>query len=51
LEEQTSIASFLDKKCNEIDELITAKQKKIETLKEYKKSVIFEAVTGKIEIE
>ncbi|MBQ9201941.1 MAG: restriction endonuclease subunit S [Bacteroidales bacterium] len=51
LEEQTSIASFLDKKCNEIDELITAKQKRIETLKEYKKSVIFEAVTGKIEIE
>ncbi len=51
LEEQSSIASFLDKKCNEIDELITAKQKKIETLKEYKKSVIFEAVTGKIEIE
>lgn len=50
LEEQISIASFLDKKCNEIDELITAKQKKIETLKEYKKSVIFEAVTGKIEI-
>ena len=50
LSEQKSIADYLDKECKEIDDLITIKQQKIETLKEYKKSVIFEAVTGKIEI-
>ena len=47
LEEQQSIASYLDAKCHEIDTLISIKQQKIETLKEYKKSIIFEAVTGK----
>ena len=47
LEEQQSIASYLDTKCHEIDTLISIKQQKIETLKEYKKSIIFEAVTGK----
>lgn len=45
--EQRSIATYLDNKCVEIDNLIALKQKKIETLKEYKKSVIYEAVTGK----
>lgn len=45
--EQKSIADFLNKKCSEIDELIVVKQQKIEALKEYKKSVIFEHVTGK----
>ena len=48
--EQQAIASYLDKKCGEIDDLIAMKQKKIETLKEYKKSVIYEAVTGKINV-
>lgn len=48
--EQRAIADYLDKKCGEIDELITIKQQKIEALKEYKKSVIFEYVTGKKEI-
>lgn len=47
LSEQHAIASYLDKKCSEIDDLIAMKQKKIEMLKEYKKSVIYEAVTGK----
>lgn len=47
LAEQQSIASYLDAKCHEIDTLISIKQQKIETLKEYKKSIIFEAVTGK----
>ena len=47
LEEQQSIATYLDAKCHEIDTLISIKQQKIETLKEYKKSIIFEAVTGK----
>lgn len=50
LAEQQAIADFLDEKCNEIDELIAIKQQKIEQLKEYKKSVIFEYVTGKKEI-
>lgn len=49
--EQQAIASFLDKKCSEIDKLIDVKQLKIEKLKDYKKSVIYEAVTGKIIIE
>ena len=47
LDEQRRIAEFLDVKCDEIDRLIASKKKKIETLKEYKKSVIYEAVTGK----
>lgn len=51
LAEQRSIADYLDKKCAEIDELIAIKQQKIEALKEYKKSVIFEYVTGKKEVE
>lgn len=45
--EQQSIADYLDQKCSEIDELITIKQQKIEKLKDYKKSLIFECVTGK----
>lgn len=48
--EQRAIADYLDKKCGEIDELIAIKQQKIEALKEYKKSVIFEYVTGKKEV-
>ena len=50
LSEQQSIASYLDSKCSEIDSLITIKQQKIEELKEYKKSVIYEYVTGKKEV-
>lgn len=50
LSTQQAIADYLDKKCAEIDELIAIKQQKIEQLKEYKKSVIFEYVTGKKEI-
>jgi len=47
LSEQQSIATYLDQKCSEIDELISVKQQKIEKLKDYKKSLIFECVTGK----
>ncbi|MBU3852456.1 MAG: restriction endonuclease subunit S, partial [Candidatus Paraprevotella stercoravium] len=47
LPEQQSIADYLDRKCGEIDELISIKQQKIEKLKDYKKSLIFECVTGK----
>lgn len=50
LEEQKVIADYLDTKCSEIDSLITLKQNKIDALKEYKKSIIFECVTGKKEI-
>jgi type I restriction enzyme S subunit len=50
LPEQQSIASYLDTKCSEIDSLIAIKQQKITELKEYKKSVIYEYVTGKKEV-
>lgn len=50
IEEQQEIADYLDKKCSEIDSLISLKQSKIESLKEYKKSIIYEYVTGKKEI-
>lgn len=51
LEEQQSIASYLNTKCAEIDSLIDLKRQKIEALKDYKKSIIFEAVTGKTNLE
>lgn len=51
IEEQHQIATYLDEKCSEIDALIAIKQKKIEELKEYKKSLIYECVTGKKEVE
>lgn len=47
LAEQQAITEYLDTKCAEIDELIKVKQEKIETLKQYRQSLIFEAVTGK----
>ena len=50
LSEQEEIAEYLDKKCSEIDELIKVKQEKIETLKQYRQSLIFEAITGKTTI-
>ena len=50
LEEQQQIADYLDKKCAEIDKLIAIKQQKIETLTEYKKSLIYEYVTGKKQV-
>ena len=50
LPEQQRIANYLDKKCEEIDKLIKIKQEKIDKLSEYKKSLIYECVTGKKEI-
>lgn len=47
LSEQRAIASYLDEKCSDLDELISVRQKKIDALKEYKKSLIYEYVTGK----
>lgn len=43
--EQTKIADFLDKKTNQIEQIKTAVKKEIQTLEDYKKSVITEAVT------
>ena len=47
--EQQQIADYLDNKCAEIDSLIAIKQQKIEELKDYKKSIVYEYVTGKKE--
>lgn len=50
LSEQQQIAEYLDDKCAKIDKLIVLKQEKIEKLNEYKKSLIYEYVTGKKEV-
>ena len=49
--EQDEIVSYLTKRCLETENIISDKQKQIKTLEEYKKSVIFEYVTGKKEVE
>lgn len=49
-EEQVQIAEFLDKKCVEINLVIEDKNRQLATLDEYKKSLIFEYVTGKKEV-
>ncbi len=51
IEEQQKISDYLNTKCTEIDNLISIKQSKIDSLKEYKKSIIYEYVTGKKEVE
>lgn len=45
------IVAYLDKKCSQIDSLIRIKQSKIEQLELYKKSMIYEYVTGKKEVQ
>ena len=50
LDEQQAIADYLDHKCSQIDKLIALKQQKIEKLQQYKKSMIYEYVTGKKEV-
>lgn len=47
LKAQESIADYLDSKCSQIDRYITEKQNIIQKLDAYKKSLIFECVTGK----
>lgn len=49
MEEQIALVEYLDTKCTQIDRLITIKQAKIEKLSQYKKSLIYEYVTGKKE--
>ena len=50
LAEQQAIADYLDEKCAAIDKLIAIKQAKIDKLNDYKKSLIYEYVTGKREV-
>lgn len=50
LEEQQQIADFLDSKCSEIDAIIADKKRQRGILAEYKKSLIYEYVTGKKEV-
>lgn len=44
---QEQIAGYLDKECTKIDKTINDKKEQLETIKEYKKSLIYEYVTGK----
>lgn len=50
LAEQNKIADYLDDKCAKIDSIIAVKENLITRLQEYKKSIIFEYVTGKKEV-
>jgi type I restriction enzyme S subunit len=50
MEEQIEIADYLDAKCAEIDSIIAAKKEQLTTLADYKKSLIYEYVTGKKEV-
>lgn len=48
--EQQQIADYLDSKCSEIDSLIADKKRQFDILADYKKSLIYEYVTGKKEV-
>lgn len=50
IDEQKQIADYLDEKCAKIDEMIAIRTEQINQLKEYKKSLIYEYVTGKKEV-
>ncbi len=50
LPEQEAIADFLDNKCEEFNQLISQKERLIAELEAYKKSLIYETVTGKKEV-
>jgi len=49
-DEQRRIVAYLDKKCSEIDNLIAKKEQLLTELEKYKKSLIYECVTGKREV-
>lgn len=51
MEEQIAIADYLNEKIPEIDNLISAKEQLVEEMENYKKSLIYEYVTGKKEVE
>lgn len=48
--EQLKIVEFLDSACVKIDEIIKHKQEEVEKLNQYKKALIYEVVTGKMEV-
>lgn len=48
--EQAEIADYLDAKCAEINKLIAKKEQLVKELESYKKSLIYEVVTGKREV-
>ncbi|MDE5861981.1 MAG: restriction endonuclease subunit S, partial [Ruminococcus sp.] len=50
IKEQEEISAYLDGKCKSIDKIISLKNQQIDLLKEYKKSLIYEYVTGKKEL-
>lgn len=50
LKEQKDICAYIDCKCSYIDSLVLKKQTLIDKLTQYKKSLIYEAVTGKLEV-
>lgn len=50
IDEQNEIVKFLDKKCSAIDDTIAKKKEQLEVLADYKKSLIYEYVTGKKEV-
>lgn len=50
-EEQQQIADYLDEKCKNIDNRVQKRKQQLEWLKEYKKSLIFDYVTGKKRVE
>lgn len=50
LQEQMEIADYLDEKCAELDALIEKKEKFVSEIESYKKSLIYEYVTGKKEV-
>lgn len=49
-EEQQKISNYLDDKCAEIDAIIAQRQEQLAVLADYKKSIIYEYVTGKKEV-
>ena len=51
VEEQEKISAYLDEKCKSIEKIISLKNQQINLLKEYKKSLIYEYVTGKKEVK
>lgn len=50
LDEQKEITDYLDAKCAEVDKLIAKKEQLVKELESYKKSLIYEVVTGKREV-
>jgi type I restriction enzyme S subunit len=47
MDEQANIVAVLDKKCAETDSIIADKRNAVEVMKQYRKSLIYEYVTGK----